>query len=114
MPIYALSLAHAADNVESSFLEIGTGILIVNAVGATAGPFIVALAMGVWGTGAFFVFCSIALALGALSISLFVAQRPAMRPSYAPFEPATTASAQGAIEMDPRSDEDRESDTSSH
>ena len=114
LPLYSLSLAHAADNVENAFLEVGTGILIVNAIGATTGPIIVALAMGAWGAGAFFVFCSITLALGALSTLVFISRRPAMRPNYVPFEPATTAAAQGAIEMDPRSDEDRKLDASSH
>ena len=63
MPIYALSLAHAGDIVETSFLEVGTGILIMNAVGAILGPIL-----------------------------------------------ATTASAQGAVELDPRSEEEAETE----
>ena len=103
MPIYSLALAHAADNVEKSFLEIGTGILILNAAGATVGPLFASTAMEIWGVGAFFVFCAAVLALGAAGTLLMILRRPALRPHFSPFEIATTESAQGAIEFDPRS-----------
>lgn len=106
MPIYALSLAHAGDNVEGSFLEVGTGILIVNAVGATIGPVLASLAMEVWGARSFFVFCGATILVGAFLMLFYTRRRPALRPHFSRFELATTASAQGAIELDPRSDED--------
>jgi polyferredoxin len=105
MPIYALSLAHAADKTGSSFLEVGTGILMVNAIGAAIGPMFAAAAMSLWGVVSFFVFCGVVLGIGALAMLVFIVKRPAPRPHFAPFEVATTASAQGAIELDPRSEE---------
>jgi MFS family permease len=104
MPIYALALAHAGDNVETSFLEVGTGILIVNATGAVVGPIVAASLMAIWGPQSFFGFCGVILALGSIAMFIFVIRRPALRPHFSPFETATTASAQGAIELDPRSD----------
>jgi MFS family permease len=105
MPIYALALAHASDNVEASFLEVGTGILIVHATGAVVGPIVAASLMAIWGPQSFFGFCSVVLALGSIAMFIFVIWRPALRPHFSPFETATTVSAQGAIELDPRSDE---------
>lgn len=110
MPIYALSLAHAGDIVETSFLEVGTGILIMNAVGAILGPILVASMMSIWGPAAFFVFCGATLSLGAITVLVLVRQNPATRPNFAPFELATTASAQGAVELDPRSEEEAETE----
>lgn len=107
MPIYALSLAHASDSTTTSFLEIGTGILMMNAIGASIGPLVAAMAMGVWGPGAFFAFCGVVLAAGAIALLAFMLKRPGLRPHQAPFELATTASAQGAIELDPRSDDEK-------
>jgi MFS family permease len=110
MPIYALSLAHAADQVEQSFLEIGTGILIMNAVGATVGPSLAAFFMQLWGASAFFGFCGVTLTLGAATVTILVRKHVAGRPHFAPFEMATTAAAQGAVELDPRSDADHEAE----
>jgi MFS family permease len=106
MPIYALALAHAGDNVETSFLEVGTGILIVNASGAVVGPIVAAGLMAIWGPQSFFRFCGVILALGSIAMFIFVIGSPALRPHFSPFEAATTASAQGAIELDPRSEEE--------
>jgi MFS family permease len=110
MPIYALALAHAGDNVETSFLEVGTGILIVNAVGATIGPIVAASAMTAWGPQFFFIFSGAILALGATVTLLLIRASPPVRPHFSPFEVATTVAAQGAIELDPRSD-DEEADS---
>jgi MFS family permease len=105
MPIYALSLAHAGDKIESSFLEVGTGILMFNAMGAAVGPVFAATSMSLWGAESFFVFSGVVLAAGALTMLVFIVKRPAPRPHFARFEVTTTASAQGAIELDPRSEE---------
>ncbi|MDH3990466.1 MAG: MFS transporter, partial [Gammaproteobacteria bacterium] len=110
MPIYALSLAHAADNVDHSFLEVGTGILVMNAMGAIVGPTIAALFMEFFGAPAFFGFCGGILLLGVASVAVLIRQHAAQRPYFAPFEMATTAAAQGAVELDPRSDSKQEAD----
>jgi MFS family permease len=104
MPIYALSLAHAADQTESSFLEVGTGILVVNAGGAIAGPLLTAGVMETWGAPSFFAINGLILALAAAGVLLMALRRPALRPHFNTFEPTSPELAQGAIEMDPRSD----------
>lgn len=104
MPIYALSLAHAADKVERSFLEVGTGILVMNAAGAIIGPAFAAVLMQFLGAEAFFGFCGGILLLGAATVMVFIKRQAADRPHFAPFEMATTAAAQGAVELDPRSE----------
>jgi MFS family permease len=115
MPIYSLSLAHAGDNVETSFLEVGTGILIMNAAGAAVGPIIASISMGVWGPQSFFAFCGSALTVGATTTFYFILKKPALRPHYSPFQLATTVAAQGAVELDPRSEQDvAESASPSH
>jgi MFS family permease len=103
MPIYALALAHAGDKVKTSFLEMGTGVLMLNAAGATLGPLITGGAMALWGNSAFFAVCAAVLALGAAGNGIFILSAPEQRPHFSPFEVATTASAQGALELDPRS-----------
>lgn len=107
MPLYALSLALASDHTESSFLEVGTGILLMNASGSIVGPIIAAAMMSAFVPDAFFAFCGAMLLLGAAGLAVFILRRDA--PQHGdPFSYATTASAQGAIELDPRSEETAE------
>lgn len=111
MPIYALSLAHASDHVEAdTFLEVGTGLLMINAVGSILGPLLTALFMERLGVQSYFVFLSVALVLGALLIGFFIRSRVDSAAHFQEFSPATSASAQGAIQMDPRSEFEDESD----
>ncbi len=105
MPLYALSLALASDHTEASFLEVGTGILLMNASGSIAGPIIAAALMGAFAPEAFFAFCGVTLSLGAAGLAVFILRRDAVDHAE-PFTYATTASAQGAIELDPRSEEE--------
>ena len=103
MPIYALSLAHASDNSKSSsFLEIGTGLLIVHAGGAIIGPLVAALAMSILGPEAFFAFNGFILLLGGAVVLYLIQLRSAGRKHFSEFEMATTVGAQGAFHLDPR------------
>jgi MFS family permease len=104
LPVYALSLAHAGDSVTTSFLEVGTGILMINSVGAILGPLTASICMRVWGPNAFFVYCAVSLSAGAVVVAALLLHHRARRPHYAPFAPATTETTQGAVELDPRSD----------
>ena len=105
MPIYALSLAHASDNIKTeSFLEVGTGLLMTNAVGSIIGPLLAALVMQQFGTNLFFIFNAAILLIGVLSIVILIRLRKPRREHFTKFELATTASAQGMIQMDPRSE----------
>ena len=105
MPIYALSLAHASDNIETgSFLEVGTGLLMTNALGSIVGPLLTAQAMQLFGTGYFFSFNGAILFIGSVAIVILIRLRKPDREHFTEFELATTASAQGMIQMDPRSE----------
>lgn len=100
MPVYALALALASDHTESSFLEVGTGILLMNATGSIIGPILAAALMGAFAPEAFFAFCGVALFLGAAGLSVFILRRDAPQ-HHVPFNYATTASAQGALSSIP-------------
>ncbi len=116
MPLYALALAHAGDTVEDAFLEIGTGILMLNASGAIVGPLAASALMTAFSPVWFFGFSAGAMAVGAVLMLIFVQRRRALRPHYSRFEVATSASAQGAIELDPRSlqDDDQRQPDANH
>jgi MFS family permease len=105
MPIQALCLAHASDNVgNQSFLEVGTGLLVMNASGSVVGPLIAAQAMQWFGSGAFFLFNALILAVGGAVVLLLIRSRLPTREHYSKFRPVTTAAAQGVLEMDPRAE----------
>lgn len=105
MPIYALSLAHASDNIRTeSFLEVGTGLLMTNAVGAIIGPLLTAQAMEWFGAEYFFSSNAAILLIGTIAIAILIKLRKSSRKHFSEFELATTASAQGRIQMDPRSE----------
>lgn len=109
MPIYALSLAHASDFVEKDkFLEVGTGLLMINAVGSILGPLITAWFMEHLGSQSYFAFLCSALIVGALLTAFFISSRDRKASHFNEFTPATSAAAQGAIQMDPRSENDVE------
>ena len=38
MPMYSVSISHANDNAEGRFLQIASGMLMANAIGAVVGP----------------------------------------------------------------------------
>lgn len=107
MPIYALSLAHASDNIETaSFLEVGTGLLMTNALGSIIGPLITSKAMQLFGAEHFFSINAVILLAGSIAIVILIRLRDSDREYFTEFELATTASAQGMIQMDPRSETD--------
>ena len=105
MPIYALSLAHASDFVEKDkFLEVGTGLLMINAVGSIIGPLLTAWCMEHLGAQSYFGFLCVALIIGALLTVFFIRSRDRQASHFNEFSPATSAAAQGAFQMDPRAE----------
>lgn len=105
MPVYALALAHASDNVANqSFLEVGTGLLVIHALGSIIGPLFTAQFMQYFGSQSFFLFNAIILFFGAVLIALQIRSHASKREHYSEFNPATTAAAQGVLELDPRAD----------
>ncbi|MBT8148114.1 MAG: MFS transporter [Gammaproteobacteria bacterium] len=107
MPIYALSLALASDNVENtSFIEIGTGLLMTNAIGSIIGPFVISQFMFWFGPEYFFICHLVILCVGSLLVLGMIRTRPAAAHSMPDFTLATTAAAQAVMQMDPRGEEE--------
>ncbi|MEQ8408141.1 MAG: MFS transporter [Gammaproteobacteria bacterium] len=107
MPIYALSLAHASDFAEpGTFLEVGTGLQMLNGVGSIIGPLATSQLMFRIGADLFFVSLAIILLLGAMTILVLIRLRDRQSDHVVDFAPATTAAGQGALQMDPRSDDE--------
>lgn len=111
LPLYAISLALANDNaVDGKFLEIGTGLLLMNAIGSIVGPLLASQLMGRLGPQYFFVYLLVVLIIGAVLVLLMIRTKAAARAHPGEFEIATTASAQAAFQMDPRTEDDEEHD----
>ncbi len=107
MPIQALCLAHASDNIgNQSFLEVGTGLLVMNASGSIVGPLAAAQAMQWFGSGAFFLFSAVILSIGGVLVVLMINSRKPAREHFSKFRPITTAASQGALQLDPRTVDD--------
>jgi MFS family permease len=107
LPIYAISLALANDNAgDGQFLEIGTGLLMMNALGSIVGPLLASQLIDRLGPEYFFVYQLVVLILGALLVILMIRTKPAATGPHSDFKLATTAAGQAALELDPRTDED--------
>ncbi|MCG2634695.1 MAG: MFS transporter [Gammaproteobacteria bacterium] len=107
MPIQALCLAHASDHIgNQSFLEVGTGLLVLNASGSIVGPLAGAQAMQWFGAGAFFLFCGVILTISGVAVVLMITSRKPAREHHSKFRAVTTAAAQGALQLDPRTVDD--------
>lgn len=108
MPLYAMSLATAADVCEASeFVTIGTSVLLLNALGAAFAPILLGQLMAQFqATALFWAFAGIALVLsGYIAMQLRVPRAVAVS-EQTPFEVAAADAAPAAFEMDPRTQED--------
>lgn len=110
MPIYAISLATAADVASSDeFVAIGTAVLLLNALGATIAPLTLGPIMTNYGATALFwsfalmcaLFCLVFMVLARKSRIITVAEQT-------PFTPAGSAAAPQSFELDPRGPEQGE------
>lgn len=96
---YSVAAAHAYDRAEkSAYVEMATGVLLANGVGAVIGPLFASFSMERWGNGSLFVF----MAIVELLLAAFIALRWRMRPSKPDdpkenFEMFATAPVGGAI-----------------
>ncbi len=104
MPLYAMSLATAADVSEGrEFVAIGTSVLLLNALGAVAAPLLLGPLMTQFNaTALFWSFSAIcALFVVYLAVQLRTPRTIALE-AQVPFEVAVTETAPVAFEMDPR------------
>lgn len=115
MPIYALSLALASDNVkEGNFMEVGTGLMMTNAAGSVIGPLLTSQLMYRFGPSYFFVTSLCVLVLGAIVVVVMIRTKRAAKEHPSDFALATSASAQAALQLDPRGDEEDEAASEIH
>ena len=106
MPIYALSLAQASDNTNpGDFIKVGTGLLMMNALGSVVGPLLASQLMHRFGPQYFFVYQFVILFAAAWAVVYMVWSKPPSSEPNRDFELATTAAAQAAFSLDPRADE---------
>lgn len=113
MPIYAISLATAADVCSSEeFVAIGTSVLLLHSIGAVLAPLGMGQVMGMFGaTSMFWTFAILFLVFSAILYALMRVPRSVTVEQQTPFEAAAAEMAPATFELDPRSsDFEAESD----
>ncbi|KAA1193103.1 MFS transporter [Pseudohalioglobus sediminis] len=110
LPIYAISLATAADvSAPEEFVEIGTSVLLLNAVGAAIAPLPLGQLMAVAGASAlFWSFAAICLLMGFFLALQMRHPRTISVEQQTPFEAAGNDGAPVGFELDPRGNDDLE------
>ncbi|MDX1732879.1 MAG: MFS transporter [Halioglobus sp.] len=117
MPLYAMSLATAADVCEGGeFVTIGTSVLLLNALGAVSAPLLLGPLMT--GLSATSLFWGFAVICGCFSVYLAAqlrSPRAIALDQQTPFEVAATETAPVVLELDPRghldAQEERQADS---
>lgn len=107
MPMYAISLATAADVSESSeFVEIGTSVLLLNAIGAALAPLALGPLMAlIDATALFWAFAGICALFASYLALQLRAPRAISVDAQTPFGVAANEAAPVGFEMDPRTQE---------
>ena len=109
MPLYAISLATAADNSSAEeFVEIGTSVLLLNALGAASAPILLGQLMSLYDATA--LFWSFSALSAVFTIYLAVQTRDkgqvVAAEDQVPFSAAATEAAPTGFGLDPRGPED--------
>lgn len=107
MPVYALAVAHMNDFVDpDGFVEASSGMLMVFAVGAIAGPAIASWATGIGGIDLLFPYIAVVYGGFAAFLVVRIRTRAAPPPEERPDFVATAGTSPALGELDPRSDGD--------
>lgn len=102
MPLYALCVAHANDNItDSTFVETASGILMMNSIGSVVGPTLTAPLMSAFGPGSMFAFAAASYTIAAFWCIARLRGHSVARSHFQPFAPLPETT-QGVIELDPR------------
>jgi MFS family permease len=99
--IYPICLAHANDRAHENFLEIGTGILLANALGSFVGPLAAPVVMWATGPSGFFIFLALVYLLTIALLLHFIRQHGISVPHPQSFVNVVSTT-QGSVELDPR------------
>ncbi|WP_424993568.1 MFS transporter [Oceaniradius stylonematis] len=109
-PIYSLVVAHANDYAEpSEFVEISSGLLVVNGAGAMIGPVLSGFLIVGLGPGGFFLSLAVAFAIFGGYAAWRITQReavPADEMTDYTYVPVTRSQTPEMFTLDPRSDEE--------
>lgn len=107
MPIYAISLATAADVAQSDeFVEIGTSVLLLNSVGAVSAPLLLGNFMSLLGPPMLFWSFALLCLLFAVYVSRQLREGRAITVAeQVPFAAASPDVAPTSFELDPRGEE---------
>jgi MFS family permease len=100
MPLYALCIVHASDNAEIPLVEVASGILITNSMGAIIGPVVTAMMVENFGASSFFLFVLLCLSIAFIWTvhRIWVVERPRQHDVLAAVLPNTT---QAVSELSP-------------
>lgn len=109
-PIYSLVVAHANDYAEpSAFVEISSGLLIVNGAGAMIGPVLAGVLIDGLGPSGFFIALALAFAVFGGYAAWRITRRAAVpadeMTDYA-YMPTTRSQTPETFNLDPRSEEE--------
>ncbi|MFV8819984.1 MFS transporter [Haliea sp. E17] len=104
MPMYAVSLATAADVSSSEeFVEIGTSVLLLNGCGAILAPIILGQCMAIWGANSlFWGFAVVCLVFAGLFLKFMREPRAVSTGEQTHFAAAASEAAPASFELDPR------------
>lgn len=110
MPLYSMSLATAADNsLRHEFVEVGTSVLLLNALGAVFAPLALGQLMSIGEPSWLFWGCS-GLSVLAAVVVLSQRGRKMIVDDVVPFSAAAADMAPTSFDLDPRAPEDVEGD----
>lgn len=106
MPMYSMALAAAADNsLRHEFVEVGTTVLLLNALGAVLAPLAVGQLIALRGPSGLFLGCAAVSAIATLCFAILYRRKPLVD-DVAPFSVTATDMAPTSFDLDPRASED--------
>jgi MFS family permease len=107
IPIYAIALATAADvSHGSEFVEIGTSVLLLNAVGAVSAPLLIGKLMSTQGPPMLFWSFAVLCVLFILYMAVQIrGEKPVSSEEQVPFSAAASEVAPASFDLDPRGPE---------
>lgn len=101
MPMYAISIAHANDNAEGRFLQIASGMLMANALGAVLGPLAYGASRAAGMRQGFLVTMGVAFVCCVAWTALRLRTHEVRREHFEPFQPLPKTTPEVAV-LDPR------------
>ncbi len=105
MPMYSISVAHANDNAQGRFLQIASGMLLANAVGALLGPIIYNVSLSFGWDNSFMAIVAAAFTCCLAWTLLRLQTHEVARDYFEPFQPLPKTTPE-IVSLDPRLDDE--------